>query len=673
MLSSYEILGPGQSIARRLPAYEHRREQLAMAEAVARAIAAKQHLVVEAGTGVGKSFGYLVPAILSLAEHQAARDVADDVVGKPPRRRIVVSTHTIALQEQLMTKDIPLLNSVIPLEFSAVLGKGRGNYLSLRRLAAATKKGPSLFEEQQELDQLRTLQQWAKGTTDGSKATWPIKIFPSVWDEVSSDSSNCLGRQCPTYKECFYFAARNRLLNADIIVVNHALFFTDLALRAYGASVLPDYQVVIFDEAHELESVASDHLGAAVSFRQVQFILNRLYSESTQKGLLVSLKMPDAMRQVVRCQFLNQGLFGDVEQAMQRMLNLPSVAGRTLRIRQPGLVANPLSPELKVLANVLRTRADLQDNPSDKKDLISAAERLNGLADHIEHWRTQPEESEVYWLEADKTKRGTNMQLMFAPIDVGPVLREQLFNKVDTCILTSATLAVGKKKSFDFFMQRLGLAGPNTLRLGSPFDYAKQCRLVIVSNLADPSQDKSLHHRQATEAIKHFLEQTDGHAFVLFTSFEMLNKTVRDLSGWMIEREMPILSQGEGTSRSQLLEKFKANPRSVLFGADSFWQGIDVPGDALRNVIITKLPFSVPDHPLLEARLDAIRERGGNPFNEYQIPEAVIKFKQGFGRLIRTQTDSGIVVVLDPRIKTKHYGKMFLESLPPCKVEVVSL
>lgn len=699
-------LGPGGQVAEVLEGYEHRPQQLAMLRAVVEAFNEGDVLTVEAGTGTGKSLAYLLPAV----------DWAERA-----RERVIVSTHTINLQEQLIGKDLPLLTAKLGRDCKVALVKGRGNYLCQRKAAQVRAQAPQLIEDDIRRE-LHDVLAWAQRTKDGSLSDLAVRPRPEVWEQVVSENDNCLRARCPHYSTCFFYTARRNAAGADIIVVNHHLLLADLALRAELGSytqnaVLPPADRIIIDEAHHLEDVSTAYFGSRAGYPAIERLFGRLQSLKVEhRGVLPALLMLLESVDVPEDRVVAEGAARVIsERLLPRRGSVLASAketfslllhgfeesfgeeisvGREVKLRvTPKLQARPywsvVDNGLRRLATTLSDYAQEFEpllerlasfHEETEKRTLSLATEVRALRGRVAGFAAaltaflQDDDAQCRWIEARHRNRvGKTVSFHTAPVRVAERLRKALFEQFPTVVLTSATLTVGRR--FEFLHERVGLkelSEPErvkTLCVESPFDFRDQALLAVPRDFPEPSH--AAYEAATHDAIRRILAATRGGTFVLFTAYGALNRAFTALESELGRSGLTVLRQGEA-NRQLLLERFVADPHAVLFATDSFWEGVDVRGDALRCVIITKLPFRVPTEPIEEARVEEIQRRGGDPFREHALPQAVIKLKQGFGRLIRSKTDRGAVVLLDSRTANKFYGRVFLESLPPARRLVTS-
>jgi ATP-dependent DNA helicase DinG len=603
-----EFFGPGGLLEQRLDDYEFRPSQIRMADAVHQALESQNHLIVEAGTGTGKTIAYLLPALVH-------------------GRRILVSTGTKTLQDQIFYKDIPLLESVLGRPIAAAYLKGRNNYLCRLKLEAMHAEG--LFSAL-ELPSFQAILNWAQTTETGDRSELGSAGEDNeLWAKLDARRDRCTGSKCVDFDRCFLTKMRQKAMEADIVIVNHHLFFADLSIRNGDTpGILPDYTAVIFDEAHELEEIATEYFGFHVS--------NYRVFELVQDARRASEKSDVPCDDIDPVQRASDRFFGAFALVTEGRHPMPELEG-----------VSALMGALQEFRAALRKRSDFSGE-------WEALERRAGeIGSDLEVFHSGVGENYVAWIE----RRGRGLFLEACPIDVSGMLRESLFDRVPSCILTSATLTVGN--SFEYFRQRVGMKEGEEFTLSTEFNLQSQTMLYVPKRMPDYRHPAYL--KRAVEEIKAVLQASQGRAFVLFTSYQQM-MTVYEL----VSRDVkfPCLVQTRNGGKSRLLDEFRITPNAVLFGTSSFWQGVDVKGESLSAVIIDKLPFQVPSDPLVSARVARVEREGGQPFSDYQVPHAILRLKQGLGRLIRSKSDRGILSILDSRLSTKGYGKLFMASLP---------
>lgn len=608
------------TLSRWHPGYEFRPGQVEMAEAVEAALADKRHLIVEAGTGTGKTLAYLVPALLS---------------GK----RIIVSTGTKNLQEQLYFKDVPFLQQHFERPLAVCYMKGRSNYACRQKIYDADKQ--PVLEGMEEVADFALIREWEKTTEQGDRAEIKgLGEYSTAWNKIDARGDLCSGQRCPNYERCFITAMHQRATESDVIIVNHHLFFADLAIKGpageYG--ILPEYHAVVFDEAHEIEDVVGQYFGVSVSNYRIQDLCRDVSIVSRMK----KFGSPEIDRVLARSGELTVRFFSLFGEGDRRAPFLNRFAFREKH--------QEVYTDLLLSLELIETQLKLLDHPPE--EIYPLLRRTRELSDGLRFLLEGEDERYVYWVE----RRGRGCYLQATPIDVADIVRSRLFDTVETAILTSATLAVAG--GFNYACRRLGLEGARPLVVPGHFDYQHQALLYVPQDLPDPRSPAFTH--AASEEIVRILRHSRGRAFVLFTSYQQMRLVHEQVA---FEIDFPVMLQGTAP-KSALLDQFRTTPNAVLFATSSFWQGVDVPGEQLSCVIIDKLPFAVPNDPVVNARIESIRQGGGNPFYDYQIPQAAIALKQGFGRLIRAKNDRGVLALLDNRITRQRYGQVFFDSLP---------
>ncbi|MDQ3666979.1 MAG: DEAD/DEAH box helicase [Acidobacteriota bacterium] len=634
-----EIFGPDGLIAKAHAEYEYRPGQVQMAAAVMRAFEDRHHLIVEAGTGTGKTLAYLVPAVAA-------------ALGG--RGRVIISTGTKNLQEQLMEKDIPFLHSVLPKKFTTAYMKGRNNYVCLQRLNRA--ENSPVLDGLNEADYFEDVVHWSKESHTGDRAELAnLPEHLSFWRHIDARSDTCIGQKCPDFDPCFITRMRNRAQEANIVVVNHHLFFADLALRNsnYG-NVLPDYSAVILDEAHLIEDVVSEYFGAQTSNYQVEDLMRDVSAVTIENGKVDR----EVTKTCARVERFAENFWMGFRVGRGEEGRYPIVPGTFAKKSNSGEITPTPLGDLYIaldgaLARLETTLDALKDKPAEVENLVR---RIRQVRFDLQFIVTGADKKFVYWTE----RRGRGFFLRASPIDVSGLLEDRLFGQVETVVLTSATLS--SAGNFAFIRERLGLDKAEDLIAESTFDYQNQALLYLPAKMPDP-RSSDWAQAAAAEVIK-IVKATDGRAFVLSTSLTGMQSLYDRV---MPELDYPCFVQGSA-AKGRLLARFKETPNAVLFATSSFWQGVDVRGEQLSCVIIDKLPFAVPTDPIVAARQRYIEDEGGSSFFEYSVPQAIISLKQGLGRLIRSTTDRGVLAVLDPRLRTKAYGRTFLKSLPPCRV-----